>query len=525
MTTFGTVQPGCKPALQAAWAGAHSEPFVARRPKPVRSTKGNIMADENPLAGLLDRAGKVFFLAGELGRAFHEKFQRQGRQIDPADLNHHAPTFNKYCAALLDLRDAMQNPPDGFATVAKPLLEAARSAKDIRDTLQRPDSRNWAAYLEFFPRLNSVCEDGWRAVKEVTKARRLDDPFAFVDKAATPAFSLLDRFPATPAGHVAFLEFVRDEVHQAAEAKRRQLEQGYPNATIESMVRGIKWAEAGARLAALSTLPEMVRKNVGDTLHRQLTVGTVEQIDNLLIPAISELRNQIERSRAAEQENNSVIVTTAGDFWKALAEGKRPCSLISAISMKPGANTAEFFCPNPADEARRTALDRARALVTAEGGDKAAAIEKLIARVQLQVGMDKASVINMPLADFVAAAMKAVANPQVAQLTDIEPMPEARAERLMKPCITGAIADAYRGVHRPNEEPKVVRQQAAKPKRRGRKKANYETEQKEAALVADWQRVRDAGGYKPDFAKDHGMSVKQLDTLLDRVAKRNRHSE
>ena len=43
--------------------------------------------------------------------------------------------------------------------------------------------------------------------------------------------------------------------------------------------------------------------------------------------------------------------------------------------------------------------------MTAEGGDKAAAIEKLIARVQLKTSMSKASVVNMPLADFVEVLM------------------------------------------------------------------------------------------------------------------------
>lgn len=65
----------------------------------------------------------------------------------------------------------------------------------------------------------------------------------------------------------------------------------------------------------------------------------------------------------------------------------------------------------------------------------------------------------------------------------------------------------------------------AKPKRRGRKKADYATIQKEAALAADWTRVRDAGVYKCDFARQRGMKVKALDALLDRVGKRNRTSE
>jgi hypothetical protein len=68
-------------------------------------------------------------------------------------------------------------------------------------------------------------------------------------------------------------------------------------------------------------------------------------------------------------------------------------------------------------------------------------------------------------------------------------------------------------------------QGAATPKRRGRKKADYKTIQKEAALAARWVRARDAGVYKPVFAKDNKLTVKELDKLLDRVAKRKRDSE
>ena len=63
------------------------------------------------------------------------------------------------------------------------------------------------------------------------------------------------------------------------------------------------------------------------------------------------------------------------------------------------------------------------------------------------------------------------------------------------------------------------------PKRRGRRIADYATVQREAALAADWERARDAGTYKADFAKQNGLTVKQLDALLDRVAKRKRISE
>ena len=62
-------------------------------------------------------------------------------------------------------------------------------------------------------------------------------------------------------------------------------------------------------------------------------------------------------------------------------------------------------------------------------------------------------------------------------------------------------------------------------RRGGRKKADFATEQKEAKLAADWQRARDAGRYKAEFAKERGMTGRQLDSLLDRVRKRKRPSE
>lgn len=63
------------------------------------------------------------------------------------------------------------------------------------------------------------------------------------------------------------------------------------------------------------------------------------------------------------------------------------------------------------------------------------------------------------------------------------------------------------------------------PKRRGRKKADYETVQREFKLVDDWIRARDAGTPKVDFAKELEFNLKDFDALLDRVGKRKRHYE
>jgi hypothetical protein len=61
---------------------------------------------------------------------------------------------------------------------------------------------------------------------------------------------------------------------------------------------------------------------------------------------------------------------------------------------------------------------------------------------------------------------------------------------------------------------------AAPVKPRGRRSADAETIQAEAALAAKWGQARDGGSYKPDFAREHGMTVRDLDRLLGRVAKR-----
>ncbi len=118
--------------------------------------------------------------------------------------------------------------------------------------------------------------------------------------------SLLERYSATPAGHVAFLEFVRDEVHNAAEAKRQQLVQGYSKDTLASMVRGIKWSEAGERIAVLRDLAPDAAEQVAVVLRRELTVGTVEQLDELFSPAVQSLRDALENSR-----NSSTSPTAA----------------------------------------------------------------------------------------------------------------------------------------------------------------------------------------------------------------------
>lgn len=62
-------------------------------------------------------------------------------------------------------------------------------------------------------------------------------------------------------------------------------------------------------------------------------------------------------------------------------------------------------------------------------------------------------------------------------------------------------------------------------KRSDRRKADYETVQREARIAADWERARESGVYKPEFAKERKMPLKELEKLLNRVSKRKKRSD
>ncbi|GAA4435827.1 hypothetical protein [Bremerella cremea] len=63
------------------------------------------------------------------------------------------------------------------------------------------------------------------------------------------------------------------------------------------------------------------------------------------------------------------------------------------------------------------------------------------------------------------------------------------------------------------------------PKRRGRKKADYATQEKENRIFDAWKRARDSGASKAQFASDQGMPEAELNRLIERVSKRKSRSE
>lgn len=141
---------------------------------------------------------------------------------------------------------------------------------------------------------------------DVALKQQHDDRFASSDESTaksvtTASFSCQERYPLTPAGHVAFLEWVRDEVHRAAVAKQKQLARGYSNKTLALMIHGIKWSEARARLTALSGLPAELRGRASAILHRDLTESTIAHISTLWAPVVLELRNELERAQISDE--------------------------------------------------------------------------------------------------------------------------------------------------------------------------------------------------------------------------------
>ncbi|HQU45963.1 MAG TPA: hypothetical protein PK867_24330, partial [Pirellulales bacterium] len=146
----------------------------------VRTRRGTIMMELPPLNHLFIQAEKVFSFASEVGEALMEERRSTHVMLEPHAWQRHAPRFEQFCEAILALRHAMVEPPNGFEAVAVQLKEAARIAKAIRDANRESRGWNYPEYLDFFPDLNSVACDGRQAVNQAKKLGATEDPFAFL---------------------------------------------------------------------------------------------------------------------------------------------------------------------------------------------------------------------------------------------------------------------------------------------------------------------------------------------------------
>ncbi|MDZ4818452.1 MAG: hypothetical protein SGJ20_05705 [Planctomycetota bacterium] len=222
---------------------------------------------------------------------------------------------------------------------------------------------------------------------------------------STPKLSRLREFPNTPGGHVGFLESTRDLVYKATAMKLGQVALRIPDDVVKEAVTTIPWKEAYARASCLADLPEKVRNRVTDVLAWDLTVGTVDQISELLRPAVFDLRDAYQRHLQPERKDNFHIVRTAGDYIHAVKNGKVP---VARDPKAPALNAsaASMAAPGVEESIALAAIDQMHALLLVLGGDREQTIEVLAARVQLHSDMAYNEVCRMPLAGFASRALE-----------------------------------------------------------------------------------------------------------------------
>lgn len=403
--------PGCDmlPTLLAAAKSLAA--WVEERPEP---------AATETLPELLDRAGNVFSLAGKLGNAFGDEHQAQRDQIDPQTWKRYAAKCHELYDAVAELRDAIQNPPAGFAAVAVELREAESLARAIRVAIEHPQARRDADFLDCFSSLLTLCDKGLQAVRQATEARRLDDPMALVDATATcPTCNQ----PAPVDEHGSLR---------------------CPDCNYRAGTFGELWID-------LKTGGPLSKDDAGDETLCELRHLMRERFGSFDAAALGKLRDWLVATCGLTREQVQVAPRT------------RLVELLKAALREPPKSST----PAP-------------------------------------VGSSSAHALAAMFGGSVEGSWGNETPPIMPTVVPVSPQPaaESKAE-------TSELADG----------------KAAKPKRRGRKKADYKTELKEAALAADWQRARDAGAYKGDFARERGLTVAEFDKLLTRVRKRNSRAE
>ena len=267
--------------------------FRPVQPKPVRMVKGEFMAENSPLAELLGQSGNVFSLAGRLGQAFKELRDSHPSSLDSSARKQIRDVFDEFWGSISELKVAIEEPVEGFEEVADWLKYASVLATRIQPSMA--NRKHIESVIESFVDLISISQKGLDAVRRAGTAKpTIPSSSVNPDMGESHAFSCLDRFPATLAGHVGFLEFVRDEVRYSAEAKRNQFACNYSNETLDQMVGGILWGEAGLRIKAIGTQLDQSTVVASNILRRELTVGTVEQIDRLFYPQVESIRDAYE---------------------------------------------------------------------------------------------------------------------------------------------------------------------------------------------------------------------------------------
>lgn len=260
------------------------------------------------LKGALARASKVFELAGRIGLALLAD-QQTFRRTNVGAVFYGAAQ-SEMRSTLVELVAAILHPPEGFEVVAQSLRRAVRICNSIGTSKVKSGSQ------QLISDMTSIAVNGCCVVYEAIRAGQVPEPFTFTDRQgtkrdSTPPVTMLDQFPTTSLGNLKFLERLRDEVNGAAEAKRHRTTMVYSNATLNSMISGIKWTEARLRTTQLSEFPSETVEELTGVLWRELDLGTIEQLDELLTPVVRKLRNAMEKP-AIRSEKPGVVSEQAG---------------------------------------------------------------------------------------------------------------------------------------------------------------------------------------------------------------------
>lgn len=269
------------------------------------------MREHADSTALVELASEIFHAASGLGQAFKtDALNHRERQVMP-NWQTHAGAFEAFVKLIERVRQHDRQQPAGFAAVWTCLNSAAATAKEVRQRARK--ERHFIDYTDYAADFFTIAKTGSEALETFRKLQPIDDPLDLEgprrERELGRPFTRTDEYPTTPAGSLRFIEWVCREIKEQATAAAQAR---FPPPSIQKQLQdGVYRDEARSRLVAhFSCLPQMVVEQVRLVLERELTVDTVEQVAELLVPAVRLLRDAWEKHRAAT--GSETILLTQG---------------------------------------------------------------------------------------------------------------------------------------------------------------------------------------------------------------------
>jgi hypothetical protein len=150
-------------------------------------------------------------------------------------------------------------------------------------------------------------------------------------------FTRLDEFPLSDSGHLGFLEWLAHEIDSASQLKRDQIKQGLSNEFLNRHIRSISdyYPQARRRLSATAGVPDDAKAGVVRALNRELTLGTVERVHEMLDATVRHLREEWENRRQGNRSDHEKIDNDAEGKWVPLAPGASLAEIADAVQRLP----------------------------------------------------------------------------------------------------------------------------------------------------------------------------------------------